>query len=56
MLNKHKQALADFDKYIQLVPNDYDVWQSRGECYKELGDNAKAQADFAKAKELGYKD
>ena len=50
----YEQAIKSFDKYIQLAPDDPDGWQMRGKCYQELGDTAKAQADFAKAKQLGY--
>ena len=32
-----------------------EVLYYRGLCYKATGDEAKALADFAKAKELGYK-
>lgn len=46
-LGKYKQA-------IKLNPNYAMAYKNRGICYQKLGDNIKAQADFAKAKKLGY--
>ena len=48
------QAIADATKAIQINPNFANAYFVRSVCYQELGDNAKAQADFAKAKQLGY--
>ena len=45
----------DYNKAIQLNPNFAEAYFGRGKCYEAMGDKAKAQADFAKAKELGYK-
>lgn len=53
---EYKLAIADYDDAIKLAPNHALAYHNRGICYQQLGDNAKAQADFAKAKELGYKD
>ncbi len=52
----YKLAIADYDETIKLAPNHALAYHNRGICYQELGDDSKAQADFAKAKELGYKD
>ncbi|MBE8950626.1 MAG: tetratricopeptide repeat protein [Quinella sp. 3Q1] len=54
-LKQYEQAIQDFSKAIQLKPNDYNLYKLRGECYQALGKEWDAQADFAKAKELGYK-
>ena len=54
LLRKFKQAIQDFNKAIELNPNYAAAYNNRAYCYQELGDKAKAQADFAKAKELGY--
>ena len=51
---QYNKAVLYYDKAIQLNPKDAVAYASRGACYQELGDNARAQADFAKAKELGY--
>ena len=53
-LEDYSQAIADFNKVIQLNPDYALAYHLRGLCYKELGENDKAQEDFAKAKELGY--
>ena len=53
----YKQAFADLNKSIELGlegKNLGEVLYYRGLCYLATGNNAKAQADFAKAKELGY--
>ena len=54
-LRDYARAIQDYTKAINLKPNDYGLYKFRGECYQALGDEAKAQADFAKAKELGWK-
>lgn len=57
-LKNYEQALADLNKSIELGLLGKDlgkVLYYRGRCYQKLGDKGKAQADFAKAKELGYK-
>jgi len=52
-LKRYDKAIQDYNKVIQrlILPEFY---YSRGECYQALGETEKAQADFAKAKELGY--
>ena len=55
LLGNFKQAIADATKAIQINPKYVPAYQLRGKIYQKLGDEAKAQADFAKAKELGYK-
>lgn len=47
--------VVDFDKVIELSPNWSNSYYNRGFCYQYIGDNEKSQADFAKARELGYK-
>ena len=55
LLGNFKQAIKDATKSIELNPNFANAYQLRGICYQKLGDEAKEQADFKKAKELGYK-
>ena len=50
----YSKAIVDFTKSIQLNLNSATSYQGRGLAYQALGENAKAQADFAKAKKLGY--
>ncbi len=33
-----------------------DVYHHRGKAFENIGDDAKAEADFAQAKKLGYKE
>ena len=47
-------AIEDFTKSIEFGRNF--AYRDRGLCYLALGEEAKAQADFAKAKHFGYKD
>ena len=46
-------ALPDLNRAIELNPNLGKAYLARAFCYNMLGDNARAQADFAKAKILG---
>lgn len=52
---RYEKAIQEYDKAIELNPNDYKSYYNRGKCYQALDDTEKAQADFEKAKELGYK-
>ncbi|MBQ6975990.1 MAG: tetratricopeptide repeat protein [Selenomonadaceae bacterium] len=48
------QASSDYTKAIQINPNFAEAYYNRGLAYQALGNNAQAQADFQRAKELGY--
>ena len=48
------KAIADLTEAIRTMPDLPIAYVKRGEAYYELGNNDKAAADFAKAKELGY--
>jgi Flp pilus assembly protein TadD len=49
------KAIADLDEAIRLDPDDANTYQYRGLAYEKKGEKAKAEADFAQAKKLGYK-
>lgn len=53
-----KAAVANLSKAIEFSPSDYEnissLYKMRGECYQKLGETEKAEADFQKAKELGW--
>ena len=56
-LKDYNAAIADYTRAIELGEHEKSfkpllpwTYRKRGECYKAIGDNAKAQADFAKAK------
>ena len=53
-LKRYDEAISDMEKALKLLPQGW-VFYHRGEIYKLMGDNAKAQADFDKAKQLGYR-
>ena len=62
-LEQYEQAIQDFDKAIELNPNDVVTYQIRaltygllGFYYEKHGEKIKAEAAFAKAKELGVKE
>ena len=40
---------------IRLQPKNGLAYFLRGKAYGQNGENSKAEADFAKAKQLGYK-
>ena len=46
---------AAIDEAVRLDPTAAGHYYNRGLTYDKKGDTAKAKADFAKAKELGYK-
>ena len=52
MLNKPAEALAAYDKSIRLDPENSAAYRARGQLHKQLGAGTKAEADFARAKEL----
>jgi Flp pilus assembly protein TadD len=40
---------------IRIEPNFARAYHNRGAAYQEIGEKAKAKADFVKARELGSK-
>lgn len=54
-LNEFDRAIVDVSEAIRLCPNEGMFYYNRGLAYDKKGAKAKAEADFAKAKELGYK-
>ncbi len=51
-LNKPNEALDALNEAIHLDPQNAPAYRARGELHKKLGENAKAEADLAKAKKL----
>lgn len=52
-LKRYNEALADLNTAIKLLPEGW-LFHNRGEVYKLMGEDDKANADFNKAKKLGY--
>ncbi len=52
--SNYPEALKDLDKTIQLSPELGVAYFRRAQVYEKLGETEKAQADFAKAQDLGY--
>ena len=48
----YDQAIADYDKAIQLMPDDALLYLLRGLAQRELGKNTEAIADLKKSVEL----
>ena len=48
------QAIKDCNQIIERNPNLAAAYYVRGLIYQKLSDNARAEADFAKARQLGY--
>ena len=48
-MDQHQRAIKDYDKAIQLDPDYAWAYNSRGYAYRKLGQDAKADADKAKA-------
>ena len=51
---EYRNAIRLYDEAIKLNPNAPNLYFYRGRCYKELGNDVKAQEDFDKYKELGW--
>ena len=51
---QHQQAIQDYGKAIQLDPDYANAYIYRGAAYQWLGNDVKADADYARAKELRY--
>jgi tetratricopeptide (TPR) repeat protein len=47
-------AIADYTEAIRIDLFHAEAYYNRGVAHRELGNDVKAAADFAKAKELGY--
>ena len=48
----YRGAIKLYDEVIQLNPYMYQAYNIRGKCYKALGEESKAEADFSKAYSL----
>ena len=46
-------AISDFTSAIELNPKEATFYYQRGQAHRGNGDQAKADADFEKAKQLG---
>ena len=53
-LKQYQPAVSDYDKLIASTPDNPLLYVLRGFAYRAIGERKKAQADFAKARELGY--
>src|SRR6516164_6259190 len=54
-MEKYDKAIGDYNKAIKLEPNFAATYYNRGITYRKQGKDARAQADFDKAKQLGYR-
>jgi Flp pilus assembly protein TadD len=48
------KAIADYTEAIRLNPQCAEAHYGRGVAYEKKGEKAKAEADFAQAKKLGF--
>ena len=51
-LGYHTQALADYDKTIELNPKDAMAYTHRAQAYHSLGDSQAAAQDELRAEEI----
>ena len=51
-MDRHTDALADFDSAIRIDPNDAQAYCNRGVMYAALGQHTAALADYAVALRL----
>lgn len=50
--DEHGRTAADYDKLIDLDPDNADAYYNRGDAYDEMGEYGKAIADYNKAIQL----
>ena len=55
-IHRYNESIQAFDRAIQLNPNNPIAWHSKGIVFKLLNYTTKADAAFAKAEDLGFKD
>ncbi|NJK27785.1 MAG: tetratricopeptide repeat protein, partial [Coleofasciculaceae cyanobacterium SM2_3_26] len=48
-LGVYREAIASYDRALELQPNNYEVWYERGNSLRELGDLAGAIASYDRA-------
>ena len=53
-LQKYNSAIKDLTRAIEINPNDSLAYYNRGICYQAINNVERAQADFNKARSLGY--
>ena len=53
-LQNNRDAIADYDKAIELKPDDAEAYNNRGNAKAELKDLDGACLDWSKAGELGF--
>jgi Flp pilus assembly protein TadD len=51
----YDKAIADYTEAVRFDPKLGSAYYNRGFAYQRKSDKAKAEADFAQAKKLGYK-
>jgi tetratricopeptide (TPR) repeat protein/tRNA A-37 threonylcarbamoyl transferase component Bud32 len=54
-LDQRDKAFADYERMIELEPNDADHYEHRASVFRIIGQEADAQKDLAKAKELRHR-
>jgi len=52
-LEDYDCAIADYNQALWIAPNFGMVYVNRGNAFKAKGDTARANADYAKAREMG---
>ena len=48
-LGKHDEAIASYDKVLEIKPDDHEAWYSRGNSLRTLGKHDEAIASYDKA-------
>ena len=50
--NDYTNAFDNYNKAVELDPNNGNAYNGRGECFKALGNMEKARADFSQSKKI----
>ncbi len=51
-IQKYREAIADYNKYIQMNPYNHSAYQNRGTAHERLKEYDKALSDYSKVIEL----
>ncbi|MBR1858943.1 MAG: hypothetical protein IJ797_05565, partial [Selenomonadaceae bacterium] len=52
--SNYEKAIVYYTNYINAHSQDAGAYYARALCYQAIGDKPNAQADFEKAKQLGF--
>jgi tetratricopeptide (TPR) repeat protein len=55
-MGRFSESIEAYDRFLQIDPNVAYAWKAKGDALKALDHSSEADAAYAKAKALGYKE